>query len=154
VGRFEKDVAGVVDGLRIARRNEDRRGPLKADAQIFAAVAGGIERVDADVAGLARAMVVAGDDPTVFAGVDDIWVGGIGGGVAGFAAADFVPAPVADAGGGRAVARTRRGAEILHGARHVKRQVIVHGDVIELGQRQRRSEPGLAAVHRDIDTAV
>src|SRR5262249_1909308 len=58
VGTAEEHVGGVVDGVPVVRRDGDRRRPLEAVAQVFGAVAGGVGRVDADVAGLARAVVV------------------------------------------------------------------------------------------------
>ena len=105
VGRFEQHVGGVIDRLRIVRRDQDRGGPLEAIVQIGGGVAGRIEGIDADVPGLAGAVVVARDVAAVFAGIDDVGIGRIGGGEAGLAAADGVPVGQGDAGRRQAVAR-------------------------------------------------
>src|SRR6185312_5818698 len=102
--------------------------------------------IDADIAGLARAVIVARDIAAVFAGVDDVGIGGIGNREPRFAAADGMPFAGSNAGLGKTVTRSRTSADVLHGAGHVVGQAIVRADVVELPPRQRRREPGFAAV--------
>ena len=52
------------------------------------------------------------------------------------------------------VARSGAGADVLHGAGDVIGQAVIDADVIELAPRQRRREPGFAAVGRDVHAAV
>ena len=92
-------------------------------------------------------MVVAGDDAAVLAGVDDVRVGRVGDDVAGLAAADGVPVAERGCRRLRAVARARRGAEVLHACRRRGTGTrLSTDDVVELADRQRRRVPGLAAV--------
>src|SRR5205823_1073047 len=116
VGRAEEDVGGVVDGLGVVRRNQDRGRPLEAVAQVGRPVAGGVGRVDADVGSLAVAVVVARDVAAVLAGVDDVRVGRVGGREARFAAADRVPVAQRNMADGQVVARAGGGADVLDGA--------------------------------------
>src|SRR2546423_277268 len=105
-----------------------------------------IGRVDAHVAGLAGGGVVGRGVAAALAGVDDVRIGGIGGGETGLAAADAVPVAHADAVAGEAVARPGRRAEVLHRARDMVWHAVVDTDVIELRNGQSGRVPGLAAV--------
>src|SRR5437899_8398513 len=120
------------------RRDQDGGGPLEAIAEILAAVSRGVERVNADVAGLARAVVVARDDAAVFTSENNVRIRRIVRGVARLAAANFVPVAIADALGDEAVAGSPRRAEVLHGAGNVIGRVVIDGNMIELSDRQRR----------------
>ena len=119
----------------------------------LAAHARGVLGPGADVARFLRPVVVARDDAEVFAGVDDVRIARVGVDVAGLAAADVVPVGEMDAAG-EAVARSLRGAEILHRAGDVVRTPVVDRHVVELRDRQRRRVPVRAAVARDVDAAV
>ncbi len=154
VGGAEDDVGGVVDHLGIVRRDGDGGGPLEAVAHGLAAVARGIVRPGADGALLARAVVVAGDVAQILAGVDDGGIGRIGDHPAGLAAADAVPEGIGQAAAGQRVARSLAGADVLHRAGHPEGHPVVGRHMVELADRQRRSEPALAAVGRDVDAAV
>src|SRR5262249_28132392 len=61
VGGAEDDVGAVIDHFRIVRRGGDGRRPLEAVAHVLAAMAGRVLRPGADIARLARAVVVAGE---------------------------------------------------------------------------------------------
>ncbi len=137
-----------------AARRAIGRGPLEAVAHVLAGPAGGVVRPGADVARLPRAVVVARHDAQVLAGVDDVRVGGVGDHPAGLAAAHAVPVGVGDPAAAQRVARPLRRADVLQGAGDLERHAVVHGHVVELADRQRRRDPGLAAVVRDVDAAV
>src|SRR5262249_55080346 len=112
----EEDIGPVIDDPRIVRRNEDGGSPLKAIFEILCAMAGAIVGIDADVLRLARAVVVFGDVSAIFAGVDSVWIGGIGCRKASFTAADRMPMAQTDAGRRQTVAGAAGRAEVLHGA--------------------------------------
>src|SRR5262249_9165800 len=135
-------------------RDEDGGGPLEAVAQLGGPAAGGVVRVDADVAGLPRAQVEARDVAAVLARVDDVRVGPVGGGEAGLAAADRVPVARPDARGRQAVAGSGRGAPAVVGPRDVIGRARIDVDVVELADGQQRRQPRLAAVGGDVDAAV
>src|SRR5205823_1099846 len=101
-------------------------------------LARGIDRIGADVAGLAGAVVVAGEDASVLAGVNDVRVARVGEAHAGLAAADGVPVGQRDAGGREAVAGAGRGPLVLHVAQDAVRDAGIDTGVVELGDRQRR----------------
>src|SRR5579884_3348274 len=98
-----------------------------------------IERIDADVSGLARAVVVARDVAAVLAGVDDVGIGRIGGSETGLAAADGMPVAGRNASPGEAVARPGTSADVLHRAGDMVGQPIIDTDVIELTPGHGRS---------------
>src|SRR5262249_42353776 len=102
------------------------------------AAAGGVVRINADVAGLARTQIEARNVAAVFAGVDDVWVGRVGGGETGLAAADGVPVARTDAGGAQAVARPSCGADVLHRATDMMRHARIDVDVVELVDGKQR----------------
>ncbi len=154
VAGLEEDVGGVIEDAVIVRRNQNGGRPLEAIFQVRRIVAGRIERIDADAACLARAVIVARDVAAVLAGINDVGIGRIGSGEAGFAAADRMPIAGRDAGLRQTVTRPRAGADVLHGAGDVIGQTIIDADVIELPPRQRRGEPGFAAVGRDVHAAI
>src|SRR5262249_7505650 len=125
-----------------------------AIAQSLAAVTGRIKRIDTDVARLAAPVIIAGNVTAVFSRVDDVRVRWVVGRVAGFTAAAVVPMCVRDTARAEAVARSTRGAEILHRAGNVVRRVVVDGYVIELRNGQGRRKPAFAPVERNIHAAV
>ncbi len=116
VVRAEHHVPAVVDRLRVVRRDDDGSRPLEAVAPVLAAVAREVVRIGAHVARLARPVVVAGEDPEVLAGVDD--VPGRSGSCAVWPASP-PPTPCQsrepDASAVEAVARPPGRAQVLHG---------------------------------------
>ncbi len=104
----EEHVGAVVDDLRVVRRDGDRRRPLDAVARELRAPARAVLRPGAHVARLAGAVVVAGEDAEVLAGVDDVRVRGVVRGVAGLAPAHPVPVAQRDPRRGEAVGGARR----------------------------------------------
>ena len=91
VAGAEQHVGGVVEHLRVVRREHHRGGPLEAVLHLGRRDAGRVRRPGGDVAGLAGAVVVPGQVAAVLAGVDDVRVVRVGHGEAGLAAADGVP---------------------------------------------------------------
>ncbi len=154
VGRFKQDIGRMIDRLRVMGRNDNWSGPLEAVFQILAAVAGGIGGIDADIARLAEAVVVARNDAPVFARVNNFRIGRVGGREARFAAADLEPIAQADARATQAIARSAGAAQVLHAAGDAVGHAIVASNVIELRNRQGWGMPGLAAVGRDVHAAI
>src|SRR5581483_5491310 len=154
VAGAEEDVGPVVDRLRVVLQDQDRGGPLEAVLHLRRVDATRVVLVDGDVAGLAGAVVVAGHDAAVLAGVDDVRVAGVGEDEPGLPAADSVPVAQMNAAGLERVARPAGAARVLQAGHDAVRGAGVGRDVVALRDGQRRRDPRLAPVGRDVHTAV
>ena len=114
----------------------------------------GIVGPDRDVAGLAGAVVVTGDETIVVAGEDDFRILRISRNPARFAATDGIPVGLANAGAGSAGHDLDGGVVLLCAVDPVG-ELIVQGDAIELGGGLvHDAGPGLAAVETDVGAAI
>src|SRR5262245_37508423 len=114
VERTEEHIATVVESLGIVRRDHRGRRPAEAVLLVFRPVAGRIEWIDADVPGLPSSAIVSRENAVVLAGEHDVGIRGVGGDIAGFAAADVEPVVRADAARRQTVAWSGGGAKVLH----------------------------------------
>src|SRR3974390_2602504 len=146
VGGFENRFAAVVEGVRIVRRNDDGRGPLKAVRQTGGATRVGQFRRDCDVLHLVRAPVEARDIALIVAGINNVRIGRIGRDVSRFAASDRIPI-VASNGSVVAAAGNGHSGVVLLGTIHVVGSPRVGNDVVKLrGRLVILAGPGFAAI--------
>src|SRR5207244_8338127 len=131
VGGLKQALAGVVKRVGVVRRNNDRRGPLKAMLEIGRTLTIADFRIDCDVLQLPGTFVKTSDLSLVIAGVDDVRLGRVRSNVASFSASDVVPVGAVD-GGVVAAAGDRDGAVVLLGAVHVVGRPRVRDYMVEL----------------------
>src|SRR5262249_54786436 len=115
---------------------------------------GAVERIDADIASLFGAAVVARDVAAVFTRIDDVRIVGIGHGEAGLASAHPLPVAQAHAGAFQTISGAPGALPGLLAAHDAIWPAVVAGNMVELAERQGRSGPGFAAVGGEIDAAV
>ncbi|MBD3854056.1 MAG: hypothetical protein IFJ96_04685, partial [Acidobacteria bacterium] len=154
VRALEEHVGGVVDDLRVVGRDHDRGRPLKAVSEVDRPMARPVFGVDADVRRLAGAPVITRDDAEVLTGPDDVGIGGVSNHMPGLASSDTVPVRRQDSATVQTVAGTGSRPEVLQAAHHPVGRGGVDRQVVELGDRQGRPEPGLAAVRGQGDAGV
>ena len=151
---FEEHVGGVVDDLRVVGRDHDRGRPLKAVSEVDRPMARPVVGVDTDVRRLAGAPVITRDDAEVLTGPDDVGIEGVGNHVPGLTSPDPVPVRRQDSAAVEAVTGAGSRPEVLQAAHHPVGRGGVDRQVVELGDRHARPEPGLAAVRGQGDPGV
>jgi hypothetical protein len=135
------ELAAVINRVGRERIDGDGGVPVEADVDVR------VGRRRADVFALAGAEVPADQVPLLAHGVAGHGVGRNRHGAEAVAEADFLPVPVADAGGFPGRVRPFPRAVVLHAAVDVVRGLVVDGDVVVLRERQRGHEaPRRAAV--------
>ena len=149
IGGFKDALASVINRVRIVRGGHDGRRPLKPVIEWGRTPRVGEFGPHGNALDLVRAPVKARDVALIVAGIHNVRVGGIGGNVSRFPAADRVPFVAANRAF-IAAAGNRHGGIILLRAVDVVRRPRVGDDVVELrGRLVVLACPGLAAIQAD-----
>ena len=134
IGRFEQSLARVIQNVGIVKRDQHRRGPLKAVVQNRRAHSIREPRENGDVLKLPVMFVEPRDVALIGARIDDRWVARIGSDVARFPAPDVVPFRPADRSL-RAAAGDGDGRIVLLRAVNVIGEAVIRNHVVKLRRR-------------------